>query len=130
MRVLGRLRLFGDPIRAIECDLTATTVVVANHATKLVRIAVDFCSVSSPGHSELHDSIAPALALGIPVSHVCFQSESQSQFASASDRHGRRSCRKMSSYPRGTRRIRARARGLGCGSPSTNPSRDTGTGGA
>jgi len=37
----GGLRLFGDPIQAIESDLTATVLVLGNDETKIVLIATD-----------------------------------------------------------------------------------------
>ena len=42
------LRLFADPIQAIESDLTATAVVISDGDTKVVIVALDLmvCSVS------------------------------------------------------------------------------------
>ena len=43
----GGLRLFGDPIQAIESDLTATALVVGGGTTRVVLLAIDLCSVST-----------------------------------------------------------------------------------
>ncbi len=40
------LRLFGSPIQAIESDLTATVLVLADGMTKVAVIATDLCVMS------------------------------------------------------------------------------------
>jgi hypothetical protein len=62
------LRLFGSPIQAIESDLTATALVLADGETKVVLIAVDLCMVSVPEADRLRTAVAEALE--IPMSHV------------------------------------------------------------
>ncbi len=62
------LRLFGEPIQAIESDLTATVLVLVNDDTKVALIAADLCIMSM---AEARESrVAVAEALGIPVSRV------------------------------------------------------------
>ena len=68
-------RLFGNPVQAIESDLTATALVLAAGATKVVVIAIDLSLVgidlSLRGQRPAQDMrLAVADALGIPVSHV------------------------------------------------------------
>jgi len=68
-------RLFGNPVQAIESDLTATALVLSDGETKAVVIAIDLSIVGidlslrglRPGQ-ELRARVADAL--GIPVSHV------------------------------------------------------------
>ena len=68
-------RLFGNPVQAIESDLTATAVVLADGVTRVVVIGIDLSLVGidlslrdrRPGQ-ELRARVAAALA--IPVSHV------------------------------------------------------------
>jgi hypothetical protein len=62
------LRLFGDPIQAIESDLTATALVLAAQEAKLVLMALDLCVVSMEEAGRLREHVAEAL--GTPVSHV------------------------------------------------------------
>jgi neutral ceramidase len=62
------LRLFGSPIQAVESDLTATALVLADGETKVVLIAVDLCMVSVAEADRLRTAVAEAL--GIPMSHV------------------------------------------------------------
>lgn len=62
------LRLFGDPIEAIESDLTATALVVGNGETQVVLIALDLCMFSTTEALELREAIAGALE--IPTAHV------------------------------------------------------------
>lgn len=57
------LRLFGDPIQAIESDLTATAVVVGNGNTKVVILAVDLCAMSTQEASEMRAGVAAALRI-------------------------------------------------------------------
>jgi hypothetical protein len=64
----GGTRLFGDPIQAIESDLTATTLVLGNRETLLAIIATDLGLVSPGEGSELRGAVAEAL--GIPIRHV------------------------------------------------------------
>ena len=62
------LRLFGDPIQAIESDLTATVVVLGNGETKVVIIGTDLCVMSVAEATALRGQVASALE--IPISHV------------------------------------------------------------
>jgi neutral ceramidase len=59
MKIGGRL--FGEPIQAIESDLTATALVLAGRGTKVVIVALDLCTVSSFIADELRAEIAPRL---------------------------------------------------------------------
>ena len=61
-------RLFGDPIQAIESNLTATALVLSNTSTKIVILALDLCTVATASANQLRDSVANALK--IPRSHV------------------------------------------------------------
>jgi hypothetical protein len=64
----GGLRLFADPIEAIESDLTATALVLSNDQVKLVIIGLD------AGWMSLADALANRKrigdAVGTPASHV------------------------------------------------------------
>ena len=68
-------RLFGRPVQAIESDLTATALVLANGHTKVVVIAIDLSLLGSdlslrglrPGQEM---RVAVAEALDVPVAHV------------------------------------------------------------
>ena len=62
------LRLFGSPIQAIESDLTATVLVLADGETKVAVVATDLCVVSMAEGGRLRTAVAEAL--GIPVTHV------------------------------------------------------------
>jgi hypothetical protein len=62
------LRLFGSPIQAIESDLTAAVLVLADGDTKTALIATDLCMTSMAEAGALRAAVAEAL--GIPVSHV------------------------------------------------------------
>ena len=64
------LRLFGDPVQAIESDLTATALVLGNGASMVVIIATDLCVVHPGEAAELRAGVARAL--GIPTAHVLF----------------------------------------------------------
>lgn len=62
------IRIFRDPIQAIESDLTATAVVLANGPSSVALIAVDLLFMSMPVITALRGRIADAL--GTPRSHV------------------------------------------------------------
>jgi hypothetical protein len=62
------LRLFGSPIQAIESDLTATVLVLADGETKVAIVATDLCVVSLAEADRLRDAVAAALA--VERSHV------------------------------------------------------------
>jgi hypothetical protein len=62
------LRLFGDPIQAIESDLTATVLVLVAGDAKLAVVATDLCVMSMAEAGRLREDLAAAL--GTPVSHV------------------------------------------------------------
>jgi hypothetical protein len=66
----GGVRLFGDPIQAIESDLTATTLVLSNGETKLALIAADLGLLTMGESDPLRNAVAAAL--GVPPSHVLF----------------------------------------------------------
>ena len=68
-------RLFGNPVQAIESDLTATALVLGDGSTKVVVIAIDLSIVgidislrNQRPAQEMRVRVADAL--GIPVSHV------------------------------------------------------------
>ena len=68
-------RLFGNPVQAIESDLTATALVLADGRTKVVVIAIDLSIVgidlSLRRQRPAQDMrVRVAEALGIPVAHV------------------------------------------------------------
>src|ERR1700710_2012944 len=62
------LRLFGDPIQAIESDLTATVLVLGNGDTKVAVIATDLCVMGMSEARALRAEVAGVL--GTEVSHV------------------------------------------------------------
>ena len=62
------IQLFADPIQAIESDLTATALVLANGASKVVIIACDLASFPTNVMAELRRRVGTAL--DTPVSHV------------------------------------------------------------
>ena len=62
------MRLFGDPIQAIESDLTATAIVIANSSAKVALIACDLCGIPASVVSEVRQRISAAI--DIPTSHV------------------------------------------------------------
>jgi hypothetical protein len=64
----GGLRLFGDPIQAIESDLTATALAIGNGDTLFVVIALDLCILTPREAAALRRAVAAALE--IPVEHV------------------------------------------------------------
>ena len=68
-------RLFGNPVQAIESDLTATALVLGDGSTKVVVIGIDLSIVgidlslrNQRPAQEMRVRVADAL--GIPVSHV------------------------------------------------------------
>jgi len=62
------VRIFRDPIQAIESDLTATAVVLSNGPVSVVVIAVDLLFMSMPVITALRQRIADAI--GCPLSNV------------------------------------------------------------
>jgi hypothetical protein len=64
----GGLRLFGDPIQAIESDLTATALAIGSEDTLFTVIAVDLCVLTPREAAALRAAVASALE--IPVEHV------------------------------------------------------------
>ncbi|MFH1909504.1 MAG: hypothetical protein ABIL11_19345 [Chloroflexota bacterium] len=62
------LRLFGDPIQAIERDLTATALVLSNGDARVVIIGTDLIIMTPGEAAELRAGVAQAL--DIPSSHV------------------------------------------------------------
>ena len=68
-------RLFGNPVQAIESDLTATALVLSNGEAKAVLVAIDLSvlgiDLSLRGERPAQEMrVRAAEALGIPVSHV------------------------------------------------------------
>src|SRR5215203_4158444 len=57
------LRLFGSPIQAIESDLTATALVLADGDTKVAVVAIDLCMVSIDEGDRLRSAVADALGV-------------------------------------------------------------------
>ena len=66
MKIGGRL--FGEPIQAIESDLTATALVLAAGDQPVAIIAHDLCTVSSFITNAIREAVAADL--GIPRAHV------------------------------------------------------------
>ena len=64
----GGLRLFGDPIQAIESDLTATVLVVADGAVTVAVVALDLCTMTRDEARGLRAAVGEAL--DTPTSHV------------------------------------------------------------
>ena len=62
------LRLFGSPIQAIESDLTATVLVLAEGETRVAVVATDLCVMSMTEAGKLRAGVAEAL--GAPVASV------------------------------------------------------------
>lgn len=62
------IRLFADPLQAIETDLTATAVVLSNQAGKVVIVALDISIISLPVSLEIRRRIGEAV--GTPMSRV------------------------------------------------------------
>lgn len=62
------LRLFADPLQAVETDLTATAVVLSNQASKVVIIGIDISVIYLPVALEIRRRIGEAV--GTPASHV------------------------------------------------------------
>ncbi len=62
------IRLFADPIRAIESDLTATALILTNGPTKLLIIACDLLFIPLRVTTEIRQKIGDAI--GTPSSHV------------------------------------------------------------
>ena len=62
------LRLFADPLQAVETDLSATAVVLSNQETKVVIIGIDISIIYLPVALEIRRLIGEAV--GTPASHV------------------------------------------------------------
>ena len=62
------IRLFSDPLQAIESDLTATAVVLSTETRKVVIIALDIAVIALPVSFEIRRLIGAAV--GTPASHV------------------------------------------------------------
>ena len=62
------IKLFADPVRAIETDLMATAVVLSNSDNKVVIVAIDICIISMPVSLEIRRRIGEVV--GAPASHV------------------------------------------------------------
>ena len=61
-------RLFGNPVQAIESDLTATALVLSDDDTTLVVIGIDLSLREQRPAQEMRNRIAEALR--IPITHV------------------------------------------------------------
>jgi hypothetical protein len=57
------LRLFADPIQAIESDLTGSALVFSNGITKVVILAIDLCVVSLQEATNIRSQVAGALEM-------------------------------------------------------------------
>ncbi len=55
-------RLFGDPIQAIESDLTATALVLRGAGAKVAVLAVDLCTVETRHADTMRTDVAPRSA--------------------------------------------------------------------
>ena len=62
------MRLFADPIPAIESDLTGTVLVLANDKAKIAIIATDLCVIAPSEGVAIRKQVADAISA--PVSHV------------------------------------------------------------
>jgi len=62
------IRLFADPLQAIESDLTATALVLSNQASKVVIIGIDISIISLPVSLDIRRQVGEAV--GTPASHV------------------------------------------------------------
>jgi len=61
-------RLFGEPIQAVESDLTATALVLDGAGGTVAIVAVDLCSVDTAVALDLRRRVADALC--VPITHV------------------------------------------------------------
>lgn len=57
------LRLFADPIQAIESDLTGSALVLSNETTKVAILAIDLCVVSLQEATDIRSQVADALKM-------------------------------------------------------------------
>jgi neutral ceramidase len=64
----GGLRLFADPIQAIESDLTGTVLVLSNQSNKVAIIALDLCVFSPAEGAAIREQVGGAI--GIPSTNV------------------------------------------------------------
>ena len=62
------IRLFAEPLQAVESDLSATAVVISNQAGKVVIVGIDICVIFLPVALEIRRLIGEAV--GTPASHV------------------------------------------------------------
>jgi hypothetical protein len=62
------MRLFADPIPAIESDLTGTVLVLGNEKIQVAIIATDLCVMSAPEAARIRKQVGDAI--GTPASHV------------------------------------------------------------
>ena len=62
------IRLFAEPLQAVESDLSATAVVLSNQAGKVVVVGIDICTIFLPVALEIRRRIGEAV--GTPASHV------------------------------------------------------------
>lgn len=62
------IRLFAEPLQAVESDLSATAVVLSNQASKVVIVGIDICVIFLPVALEIRRRIGEAV--GTPASHV------------------------------------------------------------
>ena len=62
------LRLFADPLQAVESDLSATAVVISNQVSKVVIIGIDISVIYMPDALEIRRLIGESV--GTSASHV------------------------------------------------------------
>ncbi len=62
------LRLFADPIQAVESDLTGSALVLSNGVTKLIILAIDLCVLSLQEATEIRNQVAQTLE--IPLANI------------------------------------------------------------
>ena len=62
------IRLFAEPLQAVESDLSVTAVVLSDQAGKVVIVGIDICTIYLPVALEIRRRIGEAV--GTPASHV------------------------------------------------------------
>ena len=62
------MRLFADPIQAIESDLTGTVLVLSDQTTRVAIIATDLCAMNVDEAMDIRRRVAAAI--DAPASHV------------------------------------------------------------
>ena len=62
------IRLFAEPLQAVESDLSATAVVLSNQASKVVIVGIDICVIFLPVALEIRRRIGEAVGRRRPMS--------------------------------------------------------------